>query len=223
METLIIGGGVAGLAAAGAAKAMGVNVRGFDTSNFIFLGAIPLEEDTAETGKGVGGYAKEMSQEYTEANLALFAKQCKVDIDTSTALIPGKKAPILITKVLITKNDGVSERMTSNYGAEAGGKVEITHPVELYICKGVVNAGYKDLPSRMATQASSLYSNNILKFKAVSPEKEHFHFEQQDDLDYGAIDHVIRGILVMKNVLLRIGPSPELLNCALSNMTSSAR
>ncbi|KAM7103513.1 LOW QUALITY PROTEIN: NAD(P) transhydrogenase, mitochondrial-like [Ciconia maguari] len=216
VKMLIIGGGVAGLAAAGAARAMGVTVRGFDTrppglEQLKFLGTESLGGDTAETGKDVGGYAKEMSQEYIEANLVLFAKQCKeVDINISTALIPGKKAPILITKSVME-----SMKETSNYGAEAGGKVEMTHPAELYICKGVVNTGYKDLPSRMATQASSLYSNNILKFKAVSPEKEDF-FEQKDNLDYGAIDHVIRGILVMKNVLLRISPSPELLNCALS-------
>ncbi|KAM6195675.1 LOW QUALITY PROTEIN: NAD(P) transhydrogenase, mitochondrial-like [Sarcoramphus papa] len=199
VKMLIIAGGIAGLAAAGAAKAMGVTVRGFDTrppalEQLKFLGAEPPEGDTAETGKGVGGYAKEMSQEYIEANLVLFAKQCKeVNIDISTALIPGKKAPILITKSMKD-----SMKVISNYEAEAGGKVEMTHPAELDICKGVVSTGYKDLPSRMATQASSLYSNNILKFKAVSPENEYFDFEQKDDLDYGAIDHVIRGILVTK-------------------------
>lgn len=66
--------------------------------------------------------------------------------------------------------------------------------------QGVVNTGYKDLPNRMATQASSLYSSNILKLlKLFLPrKKEYFCFEQQDDLDYGAIDHVIKGILVMK-------------------------
>ncbi|KAK4820590.1 hypothetical protein QYF61_001896, partial [Mycteria americana] len=153
------------------------------------------EEITAETGKGVGGYAKEMSQEYIEANLVLFAKQCKeVDIDISTALIPvtiiklvwfaflnmklGKKAPILITKS----------------GMESMKEWSVIMELRL---EGVVNTGYKDLPSRMATQASSLYSNNILKLL-----KLRFLLEQKDNLDYGAIDHVTTGILVMKIVML---------------------
>uniref|UniRef100_A0A8C6YH68 proton-translocating NAD(P)(+) transhydrogenase n=1 Tax=Naja naja TaxID=35670 RepID=A0A8C6YH68_NAJNA len=94
-KMLIIGGGVAGLAAAGAAKSMGAIVRGFDTrppalEQFKSLGAEPLEVSVAETGEGVGGYAKEMSKEFIEAEMALFAKQCKeVDIVISTALIPG--------------------------------------------------------------------------------------------------------------------------------------
>ncbi|ETE64250.1 NAD(P) transhydrogenase, mitochondrial, partial [Ophiophagus hannah] len=146
-KMLIIGGGVAGLAAAGAAKSMGAIVRGFDTrppalEQFKSLGAEPLEVSVAETGEGVGGYAKEMSKEFIEAEMALFAKQCK---------------------------------------------------------EGVVHIGYTDLPSRMATQASSLYSNNILKLlKAISPSKEYFYFEPKDDFDYGTIDHVIRGTMVMK-------------------------
>uniref|UniRef100_A0A8D3DIA7 proton-translocating NAD(P)(+) transhydrogenase n=1 Tax=Scophthalmus maximus TaxID=52904 RepID=A0A8D3DIA7_SCOMX len=94
-KVLVIGGGVAGLAAAGAAKSMGAIVRGFDTrpaalEQFKSFGAEPLEVDVKESGDGVGGYAKEMSKEFIEAEMALFAKQCKeVDILISTALIPG--------------------------------------------------------------------------------------------------------------------------------------
>uniref|UniRef100_A0A667YB83 proton-translocating NAD(P)(+) transhydrogenase n=1 Tax=Myripristis murdjan TaxID=586833 RepID=A0A667YB83_9TELE len=94
-KVLVIGGGVAGLAAAGAAKSMGAIVRGFDTrpaalEQFKSFGAEPLEVDIKESGEGVGGYAKEMSKEFIEAEMALFAKQCKdVDIVISTALIPG--------------------------------------------------------------------------------------------------------------------------------------
>uniref|UniRef100_A0A8C6LUP7 proton-translocating NAD(P)(+) transhydrogenase n=1 Tax=Nothobranchius furzeri TaxID=105023 RepID=A0A8C6LUP7_NOTFU len=94
-KVLVIGGGVAGLAAAGAAKSMGAIVRGFDTrpaalEQFKSFGAEPLEVDIKESGEGVGGYAKEMSKEFIEAEMALFAKQCKdVDILISTALIPG--------------------------------------------------------------------------------------------------------------------------------------
>uniref|UniRef100_A0A8C6YGM9 proton-translocating NAD(P)(+) transhydrogenase n=1 Tax=Naja naja TaxID=35670 RepID=A0A8C6YGM9_NAJNA len=165
---------------------------------FKSLGAEPLEVSVAETGEGVGGYAKEMSKEFIEAEMALFAKQCKeVDIVISTALIPGKKAPILITKPMVeSMRDG---SVIVDLAAEAGGNVETTHPGELHIHKGVVHIGYTDLPSRMATQASSLYSNNILKLlKAISPSKEYFYFEPKDDFDYGTIDHVIRGTMVMK-------------------------
>ncbi|CAI5792863.1 (P) transhydrogenase, mitochondrial-like [Podarcis lilfordi] len=211
-KILIIGGGVAGLAAAGAAKSMGAIVRGFDTrppalEQFKSLGAETLEVSIAEAGEGVGGYAKEMSKEFIEAELALFAKQCKeVDIVISTALIPGKKAPTLITKNMVeSMKDG---SVIVDLAAEAGGNVETTQPGELHIHKGVVHIGYTDLPSRMATQASSLYSNNILKLlKAISPDKEYFYFEPKDDFDYGTIDHVIRGTMVMKEGK-KIFPAP---------------
>ncbi|KAG9352232.1 hypothetical protein JZ751_020645 [Albula glossodonta] len=202
-KVLVIGGGVAGLAAAGAAKSMGAIVRGFDTrpaalEQFKSFGAEPLEVDVAESGEGVGGYAKEMSKEFIEAEMALFAKQCKeVDILISTALIPGKRAPILIkTDMVESMKDG---SVVVDLAAEAGGNIETTKPGELHVHKGVTHIGYTDLPSRMATQASSLYSNNVLKLlKAISPDKEYFFFEPKDDFDYGTIDHVIRGSMVMQ-------------------------
>uniref|UniRef100_A0A8C5DR18 NAD(P) transhydrogenase, mitochondrial n=1 Tax=Gouania willdenowi TaxID=441366 RepID=A0A8C5DR18_GOUWI len=202
-KVLVIGGGVAGLAAAGAAKSMGAIVRGFDTrpaalEQFKSFGAEPLEIEIKESGEGIGGYAKEMSKEFIEAEMALFAKQCKeVDIVISTALIPGKRAPILIKKEFVdSMKDG---SVVVDLAAEAGGNIETTRPGELYTYKGVTHIGYADLPSRMATQASSLYSNNVLKLlKGISPDKEYFHYEPKEEFDYGTIDHVIRGTLVMK-------------------------
>uniref|UniRef100_A0A5F8GGJ9 NAD(P) transhydrogenase, mitochondrial n=1 Tax=Monodelphis domestica TaxID=13616 RepID=A0A5F8GGJ9_MONDO len=203
-KILIIGGGVAGLASAGAAKAMGAIVRGFDTraaalEQFKSLGAEPLEVDLKESGEGQGGYAKEMSKEFIEAEMKLFAQQCKeVDILISTALIPGKKAPILFTKDMIESMKEGS--VVVDLAAEAGGNFETTKPGELYIHKGITHIGYTDLPSRMATQASSLYSNNIIKLlKAISPDKDNFHFEVKDDFDFGTMGHVIRGTVVMKD------------------------
>ncbi|XP_072551057.1 NAD(P) transhydrogenase, mitochondrial-like [Salminus brasiliensis] len=201
-KVLVIGGGVAGLAAAGAAKSMGAIVRGFDTrpaalEQFKSFGAEPLEVEVAESGEGVGGYAKEMSKEFIEAEMALFAKQCKeVDIVISTALIPGKKAPVLITRQMVeSMRDG---SVVVDLAAEAGGNIETTRPGELHVHKGVTHVGYTDLPSRMATQASTLYSNNILKLlKAISPDKEFFHFQPVDQFDYGTLEHVIRGTVVM--------------------------
>ncbi|XP_078134377.1 nicotinamide nucleotide transhydrogenase 2 [Sander vitreus] len=211
-KVLVIGGGVAGLAAAGTAKSMGAIVRGFDTrpaalEQFKSFGAEPLEVDIKESGDGVGGYAKEMSKEFIDAEMALFAKQCKeVDILISTALIPGKRAPILIKKEFVeSMKDG---SVVVDLAAEAGGNIETTKPGELHVHKGVTHIGYTDLPSRMATQASTLYSNNVLKLlKAISPDKEYFHYEPKDEFDYGTIDHVIRGTLVMKEGK-NIFPSP---------------
>ncbi|XP_028658318.1 NAD(P) transhydrogenase, mitochondrial isoform X1 [Erpetoichthys calabaricus] len=211
-KVLIIGGGVAGLASAGAAKAMGAIVRGFDTraaalEQFKSLGAEPLEVDIKESGEGQGGYAKEMSKEFIEEEMKLFAKQCQeVDIIVSTALIPGKRAPILITKDMIeSMKDG---SVVVDMAAEAGGNIETTVPGELAVHKGVTHVGYTDLPSRMATQASTLYSNNIIKLlKAISPDKNNFYYDVKDDFDYGTMDHVIRGTVVMKDGKL-IFPAP---------------
>ncbi|XP_069767684.1 NAD(P) transhydrogenase, mitochondrial-like [Narcine bancroftii] len=215
-KILVIGGGVAGLAAAGSGKSLGAIVRGFDTraaalEQFKSFGAEPLSVDVAESGEGTGGYAKEMSKEFIEAEMALFAKQCKdVDILITTALIPGKRAPVLITKDMVeTMKDG---SVIVDLAAEAGGNVATTKPEEIYIHKGVTHIGYTDLPSRMATQASTLYSNNVLKLlKAISPDKEYFYYEPKDQFGYGTIDHVIRGTLVMqegKNLF----PAPQPLN-----------
>uniref|UniRef100_A0AAR2JSC1 NAD(P) transhydrogenase, mitochondrial n=1 Tax=Pygocentrus nattereri TaxID=42514 RepID=A0AAR2JSC1_PYGNA len=203
-KVLVIGGGVAGLAAAGAAKSMGAIVRGFDTrpaalEQFKSFGAEPLEVDVTESGEGVGGYAKEMSKEFIEAEMELFAKQCKdVDIVISTALIPGKKAPVLISRQMVeSMRDG---SVVVDLAAEAGGNIETTKPGELHVHKGVTHIGYTDLPSRMASQASSLYSNNVLKLlKAISPDKEYFHFQPTDQFDYGTLEHVIRGTVVMQD------------------------
>ncbi|KAE8636380.1 hypothetical protein XENTR_v10002966 [Xenopus tropicalis] len=203
-KVLIIGGGVAGLAAAGAAKSMGAIVRGFDTraaalEQFKSLGAEPLEVDLKESGEGQGGYAKEMSKEFIDAEMKLFAKQCQdVDIIVTTALIPGKKAPTLFRKDMIELMKEGS--VVVDLAAEAGGNIETTKPGDLYVHKGVTHIGYTDIPSRMATQASTLYSNNILKLlKAISPDKDHFYYDVKDEFDYGTMDHVIRGTVVMKD------------------------
>ncbi|KTG43398.1 hypothetical protein cypCar_00019226 [Cyprinus carpio] len=212
-KVLIIGGGVAGLAAAGSARAMGAIVRGFDTradalEQFKSLGAEPLEVDVKESGEGQGGYAKEMSKEFIEAEMKLFAKQClDVDIIITTALIPGRKAPVLITKEMVeTMKDG---SVVVDLAAEAGGNIETTVPGELSVHKGVIHVGYTDLPSRLPTQASTLYSNNIIKLiRAISPDKEVFHFDVKNEFDYGTMDHVIRGSVVMQDGKV-LFPAPQ--------------
>jgi NAD(P) transhydrogenase len=106
-----------------------------------------------------------MSPEFIKAEMDLFARQCKeVDILISTALIPGKKAPILITKEMVESMKPGS--VVVDLAAEAGGNIETTRPGEEYVYKDVTHIGYTmytDLPSRLPTQSSTLYANNVSK------------------------------------------------------------
>lgn len=203
-KVLVIGGGVAGLAAVGCCKNMGAIVRAFDTREAVreqveSFGAEFLTVNIAESGDGVGGYAKEMSKEFIEAEMALFAEQCKeVDIIITTALIPGKRAPLLITKQMVESMKPGS--VIVDMAAEAGGNVETTRPGELHIHNGVVHIGYTDLPSRMPTQSSTLYANNISKFLLAIGPKGHYHIDLNDE--------VVRGSIVLKDGELLWPPPP---------------
>uniref|UniRef100_A0A6A7FPX7 NAD(P) transhydrogenase, mitochondrial n=1 Tax=Hirondellea gigas TaxID=1518452 RepID=A0A6A7FPX7_9CRUS len=203
-KVLIIGGGVAGLAAVGQAKNMGAIVRAFDTRAAVkeqveSFGAEFLEVNIKESGEGTGGYAKEMSKEYYEAEMALFAKQARdVDIIITTALIPGKKAPILIKREHIEAMKPGS--VVVDLAAEAGGNIETTKPGEVYVYKGVTHIGLTDLASRLPTQASTLYGNNISKFLLSMGEKDHYYINLEDE--------VIRGSIITHGGKLMYPPPP---------------
>jgi NAD(P) transhydrogenase len=194
-KVLVIGGGVAGLAAAGTARNMGAIVRLFDTREAVreqaqSMGAEFLEVDIEESGEGAGGYAKEMSKEFIEAEMALFARQAKeVDIIITTALIPGKPAPKLITKEMVESMKAGS--IIVDLAAEAGGNCETTRPGESYRYKDVLHIGYTDLPSRLPTQSSTLYSNNISKLLLSFGEKDHYNVNLEDE--------VVRGSIILKD------------------------
>jgi len=190
-KVLVIGGGVAGLSAIGTAKNMGAIVRAFDTRAAVkeqvqSLGAEFLEVNVKESGEGTGGYAKEMSKEFIEAEMALFAKQAKdVDIIISTALIPGKPAPKLIKREMIeSMKDG---SVVVDLASEAGGNFETTKPGELYKYKGVTHIGYTDFPSRLPTQSSTLYANNLTKYLLSMGPKGQFHIDLEDEVVRGSI------------------------------------
>jgi len=163
---LVIGAGVAGLAAIGTAQSMGAIVRSFDTRPEVkeqieSMGAEFLMLDFAdEDGTGEGGYAKVMSAEFIEAEMALFAEQAKdVDIIITTALIPGRPAPRLITREMVeSMKDG---SVIVDLAAEQGGNCELTVPGEIAHHNGVTLIGYTDLPSRLASQSSQLYGTNL--------------------------------------------------------------
>lgn len=157
-KVLVIGGGVAGLAAIVQAKNLGAVVRCFDTRPEVkeqveSLGGEFIYPDMQEDGTGAGGYAKEMSKEFIDAEMRLFADQCKeIDIVITTALIPGRKAPVLITKEMVESMQPGS--VTVDLAAEAGGNIETTVRDELIQTpNGVTCIGYTDLPSRLPRQS----------------------------------------------------------------------
>ena len=165
-KVLVIGAGVAGLAAIGAARALGAIVRAFDTRPVVkeqvaSMGAEFLQVEIDEDGSGQGGYAKEMSPAFIAAEMALFAEQAKdVDVIITTALIPGKRAPILITADMVRSMKRGS--VVVDLAAEMQGNCELTSPGEAVTIDGVTVIGYTDMPSRLALQASTLYAQNIV-------------------------------------------------------------
>ncbi|QDT70585.1 NAD(P) transhydrogenase subunit alpha [Planctomycetes bacterium MalM25] len=169
-KVLVIGAGVAGLSAVGAAKNLGAIVRAFDTraatkDQVESLGGEFLTIQMEESGEGAGGYAKEMSQAFLDAEYALFREQAdEVDIVITTALIPGKPAPKLWLKDMVERMRPGS--VVVDLAGEQGGNCEYTRPDEAVVEHGVTVIGYTDLPSRMADTASSLYANvmvNLVK------------------------------------------------------------
>ncbi len=197
-KVLVIGAGVAGLAAIGTAKSMGAIVRSFDTrpevkeqiesmdAEFLMLDF----ED--EDGSGEGGYAKVMSEEFIKAEMALFAEQARdVDIIITTALIPGKPAPRLITaKMVESMKDG---SVVVDLAAEQGGNCELTEADKVIRHNGVTLIGYTDLPSRLATQSSQLYATNLRHLLAdMTPAKD-------GQIVVDMEDEVIRGATVCKD------------------------
>jgi NAD(P) transhydrogenase subunit alpha len=192
-KVLVIGAGVAGLAAIGTARSLGAVVRAFDTRPVVkeqvqSLGAEFLELEFAEDGTGSGGYAKVMSKEFIEAEMALFAQQARdVDIIITTALIPGKKAPTLITKEMVESMKPGS--VVVDLAAEQGGNCEVTQPNEIIQHQGVTIIGLTDLPSRMAAQSSQLYGTNLCHLLKDMGGAQEYKVDLEDE--------VIRGALVL--------------------------
>lgn len=191
-KVLVIGAGVAGLSAITTAKRMGAIVRGFDTRSAAreqvqSLGAEFLEVSIQEDGSGTGGYGKEMSQEFIDAEMKLFMEQAKdVDIIITTAMIPGRPAPRLILKEHVAAMRPGS--VVVDLAAESGGNCEVTVPGKASVYEGVTVIGYTDFPSRLPTQSSTLYSNNITKFLlSISKKSGTFAVDLNDEVVRGSI------------------------------------
>jgi NAD(P) transhydrogenase subunit alpha len=209
-KVLVIGAGVAGLAAIGAAANMGAIVRGFDTRPEVkeqveSLDAQFLQVSIEEEGTGTGGYAKEMSKAFIEAEMALFAAQAReVDIIITTALIPGKPAPKLIKAEMVKAMKPGS--VIVDLAAEQGGNCELTVPGEAVVREGVTIIGYSDLPSRLSTQSSQLYASNVRNLLTELAKNKDGNIVVNMD------DEVIRGTTVIKDGAITWPPPPPKLS-----------
>ena len=196
-KILIIGAGVAGLSAIGTATSLGAIVRAFDTRPEVkeqveSLSGEFLTVEIDEDGSGTGGYAKTMSDEYIKAELELFKNQCKeVDIIITTALIPGKPAPKLITDEMLELLKPGS--VIVDLAASQGGNCTQTVRDELTVYKDVKVIGYTDLPSRLSSQSSQLYATNLFHVLSdLTPKKDGEIFIDMND-------DVLRGMSIVKD------------------------
>ncbi len=207
-KIMIIGAGVAGLAAIGTASSLGAIVRAFDTRPEVkeqieSMGAEFLEldyEEPEDTGSG-DGYAKEMSKAFIDAEMALFAEQAKdVDIIITTAMIPGKPAPKLITEAMVESMKAGS--VIVDLAAGGGGNCECTVTGKVTNAHDVKVIGYTDLVSRLPNQSSQLYSNNLVNLaKLLCKEKDGTFAIDFDDV-------VIRNMTVVKEDEVTFPPPP---------------
>jgi len=206
-KVFIAGAGVAGLAALGAAANLGAIVRANDTRSEVAdqvksLGGEFVKVDYEEEGSGGGGYGKVMSEGFQKAQREMYAKQAAdVDIIITTALIPGKPAPRLITAEMVQSMKPGS--VIVDLAAEQGGNCELTVPGEVVVRHGVTIVGYTDLPSRLAKQSSTLYANNLLRLT------EELCKAKDGQIVVNMEDDAIRGFTVIKDGAIT-WPAPPL-------------
>jgi H+-translocating NAD(P) transhydrogenase subunit alpha len=205
-KVFIAGAGVAGLAAIGTAANLGAIVRANDTraevaDQVVSLGGEFVKVDYEEEGSGGGGYAKVMSEGFQQAQREMYAQQAReVDIIITTALIPGKPAPKLITAEMVRSMKPGS--VIVDMAAEQGGNCELTVPGEAVVRHGVTLIGYTDLVSRLAKQSSTLYSNNLLRLS------EELCKTKDGVIDVNMEDDAIRGLTVIKDGSVSWPPPP---------------
>ncbi len=205
-KVFIAGAGVAGLAAIGTAANLGAIVRANDTraevaDQVVSLGGEFVKVDYEEEGSGGGGYAKVMSEGFQQAQREMYAKQAKdADIIITTALIPGKPAPKLITAEMVRSMKPGS--VIVDMAGEQGGNCELTVPGEAVVRHGVTIIGYTDLVSRLAKQSSTLYSTNLLRVT------EELCKTKDGVINVNFEDDAIRGLTVIKDGSITWPPPP---------------
>ncbi len=211
-KVFVSGAGVAGLAAIGTAKSLGAIVRATDLRAEVAEQVQSMGGEfvavNAEQQKSSDGYAKEASADYNTAAAEMYAEQCKdVDIIITTALIPGRPAPRLITAEMVATMKPGS--VIVDMAASNGGNVEGSQPDKLVVTdNGVKIIGYTDLAGRLPTQASQLYGTNVVNlFKLLTPKKD-----GEVTLDFD--DVVIRGMTVTNNGEIMWPPPPVQVSAA---------
>ncbi len=196
-KVFVAGAGVAGLAAIGTAANLGAIVRANDTRAEVAdqvksLGGEFVKVDYEEEGSGGGGYAKVMSEGFQKAQRDMYAKQAsEVDIIITTALIPGKPAPKLITADMVKSMKAGS--VIVDMAGEQGGNCELTVPGEAVVRHGVTIIGYTDLPSRLAKQSSTLYATNLFRLA------EELCKTKDGLINVNMEDDALRGLTVIKD------------------------
>jgi NAD(P) transhydrogenase subunit alpha len=211
-KVFVSGAGVAGLAAIGAARALGAIVRATDIRAAVAeqvesMGAEFVAVE-AESQESTDGYAKEASQDYAAAAARMYAEQAAdVDIIITTALIPGRPAPRLITEEMVQSMRPGS--VIVDMAAGAGGNVAGSKADQLVTTpNGVKIVGYTDLPGRLPTQASQLFAQNIVNlFKLITPQKDG---EAVLDME----DQVVRGMAVVTDGDVTWPPPPVAVSAA---------
>jgi NAD(P) transhydrogenase subunit alpha len=208
-KVFIAGAGVAGLAAIGTAAGLGAIVRANDTRAEVAdqvksLGGEFVKVEYEEEGGGGGGYAKVMSEGFQQAQRDMYAKQAKeVDIIITTALIPGKPAPRLITAEMVKSMKPGS--VIVDMAAERGGNCELTEPGLAVVKHGVTIVGYTDLNSRLAKQSSTLYGTNLFRLT------EELCKTKDGIINVNMEDDAIRGLTVVKDGMVTWpAPAPKL-------------
>jgi NAD(P) transhydrogenase subunit alpha len=196
-KVFVAGAGVAGLAAVGTAVGLGAIVRANDTRSEVAdqvksMGGEFVKVDYEEEGSGGGGYAKVMSEGFQAAQRRMYATQAKeVDIVITTALIPGKPAPKLITAEMVQSMKPGS--VIVDLAAEQGGNCELTVPGEAVVRHGVTIVGFTDMPSRLSRQSSTLYATNLFRVM------EELCKAKDGVIDVNMDDDAIRGLTVIKS------------------------
>ncbi len=205
-KVFIAGAGVAGLAAIGTAAGLGAIVRANDTraevaDQVVSLGGEFVKVDYEEEGSGGGGYAKVMSEGFQQAQREMYAKQAKeVDIIVTTALIPGKPAPRLITAEMVKSMKPGS--VIVDMAAEQGGNCELTEPGQAVVKHGVTIIGYTDLVGRLSRQSSTLYATNLFRLA------EELCKTKDGTINVNMDDDAIRGLTVIKEGTITWPPPP---------------
>jgi NAD(P) transhydrogenase subunit alpha len=205
-KVFVAGAGVAGLAAIGTAVGLGAIVRANDTRAEVgdqvkSMGGEFVAVDYQEEGAGGGGYAKVMSEGFQRAQREMYAKQAKeVDVIITTALIPGKPAPRLITADMVKSMKAGS--VIVDMAAEQGGNCELTEAGKAVVKHGVTIIGYTDLPSRLAKQSSTLYATNLFRLA------EELCKTKDGVINVNMEDDAIRGLTVIKEGNITWPPPP---------------